>query len=141
MQTYSRPKKRPAQLTGRTVGPHFVLSCPCTPEALCQATAEANLPIFNRFCDMPRAPITTYSMHGGAGGIMSIGLMRKVRKVPLSMFCFGNQKLKLKETAHAGDVQRLCMHDFHACVARSEWALHSPACVSLKEAEGRGKWS
>lgn len=27
---------------------------------------------------MPRAPVTTYSMHGGAGGIMSIGLMREV---------------------------------------------------------------
>ena len=34
--------------------------------------------VFNRFCDMPRAPQTVYSMHGGAGGIMSIGLMRSV---------------------------------------------------------------
>lgn len=52
--------------------------CPCTPQLLCDAAAAANMTTFNRFCDMPRAPFTVYSMHGGAGGIMSIGLMRSV---------------------------------------------------------------
>ena len=33
---------------------------------------------FNKYCDMPRLPHHMYSMHGGAGALMSIGLMRKV---------------------------------------------------------------
>lgn len=49
--------------------------CPCTPQLLC-ATDERG--IFNEFCDIPRAPVSTFSMHGGAGGIMSIGLLRAV---------------------------------------------------------------
>ena len=49
--------------------------CPCTPQLLCSTDQRG---IFNEFCDIPRAPVATYSMHGGAGGIMSIGLLRAV---------------------------------------------------------------
>ena len=49
--------------------------CPCTPQLLCQTDERG---IFNEFCDIPRAPVATYSMHGGAGGIMSVGLLRAV---------------------------------------------------------------
>ncbi|KAK9816820.1 hypothetical protein WJX72_005362 [[Myrmecia] bisecta] len=49
--------------------------CPCTPQLLCDTDERG---IFNQYCDIPRAPIATFSMHGGAGGIMSIGLMRAV---------------------------------------------------------------
>lgn len=51
------------------------VGCPCTPQAICEADDRG---IFNQYCDIPRAPIATYSMHGGAGGIMSIGMMRAV---------------------------------------------------------------
>ena len=49
--------------------------CPCTPQLLCSTDERG---IFNEFCDIPRAPVATYSMHGGAGGIMSVGLLRAV---------------------------------------------------------------
>ena len=49
--------------------------CPCTPKLLCETDERK---IFNDFCDIPRAPVATYSMHGGAGGIMSVGLLRAV---------------------------------------------------------------
>eukprot|EP00887_Chlorella_sp_A99_P003186 scaffold9.g3186.t1 len=54
--------------------------CPCTPELLCAAdrTRPPAERAFNRHCDYPRHPWLTYSMHGGAGGIMSVGLMRRV---------------------------------------------------------------
>jgi len=48
--------------------------CPCTPKLLCEAAPH----YFNEYCDIPRYPETIYSMHGGAGGIMSIGMMRAV---------------------------------------------------------------
>lgn len=48
--------------------------CPCTPELLCKAAPQA----FNEYCDIPRFPEAIYSMHGGAGGMMSVGLMRAV---------------------------------------------------------------
>ncbi|KAK9848859.1 hypothetical protein WJX84_012447 [Apatococcus fuscideae] len=51
------------------------IGCPCTPQSICEADDRG---IFNQYCDIPRAPIATYSMHGGAGGIMSIGMMRAV---------------------------------------------------------------
>lgn len=49
--------------------------CPCTPQLLCSTDERG---VFNEFCDIPRAPVSTFSMHGGAGGIMSVGLMRAV---------------------------------------------------------------
>ena len=49
--------------------------CPCTPQLLCSTDERG---IFNQFCDIPRAPVSTFSMHGGAGGIMSVGLLRAV---------------------------------------------------------------
>ena len=49
--------------------------CPCTAQLLCE-TDERN--IFNKYCDVPKAPLSTYSMHGGAGGIISIGMLRAV---------------------------------------------------------------
>jgi hypothetical protein len=63
------------------VPPHYqqthtpLRRCPCTPQLLCASNATGD---FNQFCDMPRHPANTYSMHGGAGGIMSIGLMRRL---------------------------------------------------------------
>ena len=49
--------------------------CPCTPQLLCEHDERG---IFNKYCDIPRAPTMTYSMHGGAGGLMSVGLLRSV---------------------------------------------------------------
>lgn len=49
--------------------------CPCTPQLLCENDQRNT---FNQYCDMPRAPVTTYSMHGGAGGILSVGLLKSV---------------------------------------------------------------
>ena len=49
--------------------------CPCTAQLLCETDERG---IFNQYCDVPKAPLSTYSMHGGAGGIMSIGMMRAV---------------------------------------------------------------
>eukprot|EP00891_Asterochloris_glomerata_P009889 jgi/Astpho2/9889/fgenesh1_pg.00152_%23_12_t len=49
--------------------------CPCTAQLICDSDERG---LFNEFCDMPKAPVATYSMHGGAGGIMSIGMMRAV---------------------------------------------------------------
>lgn len=48
------------------------VGCPCTPRLLCEAAPH----VFNEHCDMPRHPAVTFSMHGGAGAVLSIGLMR-----------------------------------------------------------------
>lgn len=32
----------------------------------------------NGGCPVPTSPIRTYSMHGGAGGVLSIGLLRAI---------------------------------------------------------------
>ncbi len=34
---------------------------------------------FNEYCDMPRIPYHMYSLHGGAGALMSIGLMKRIK--------------------------------------------------------------
>ena len=34
---------------------------------------------FNEYCDMPRIPYHMYSLHGGAGALMSIGLMKRIQ--------------------------------------------------------------
>ncbi|DBA95033.1 TPA: hypothetical protein ACH3X1_002549 [Trebouxia sp. C0004] len=58
-----------------------IKGCPCTPELLCAHNNHSDHMSedwFNKYCDMPRLPYHMYSMHGGAGALMSIGLMRKV---------------------------------------------------------------
>ena len=62
-----KPKPRPLHRAPK--------GCPCTPQLLCSTDERG---VFNEFCDIPRAPVSTFSMHGGAGGIMSVGLMRAV---------------------------------------------------------------
>lgn len=52
-----------------------IIGCPCTPELLCKNDKKK---WFNDYCDIPRAPKMLYSMHGGAGGIMSKGLLDAV---------------------------------------------------------------
>ncbi|KAK9822059.1 hypothetical protein WJX74_004369 [Apatococcus lobatus] len=61
--------------------------CPCTAQLICQ-TDERH--IFDADCHIPLHPLErTYSMHGGAGALLSIGLMRSV---PLSFMqdCLAN---------------------------------------------------
>ena len=58
-----------------------IKGCPCTPKLLCAHNNHSDHMSedwFNKYCDMPRLPYHMYSMHGGAGALMSIGLMRKV---------------------------------------------------------------
>lgn len=58
-----------------------IKGCPCTPQLLCAHNNHSDHMSedwFNKYCDMPRLPYHMYSMHGGAGALMSIGLMRKV---------------------------------------------------------------
>ena len=58
-----------------------IKGCPCTPQLLCAHNNHSDHMSedwFNKYCDMPRLPHHMYSMHGGAGALMSIGLMRKV---------------------------------------------------------------
>lgn len=50
------------------------VGCPCRPQLLCRAAPH----MFNEHCDIPRAPATTFSMHGGAGAVLSVGLLREV---------------------------------------------------------------
>ena len=69
--------------------------CPCTAQLICDSDERG---LFNEFCDMPKAPVATYSMHGGAGGIMSIGMMRAVtldymEKCVKSLYSTGRQGL------------------------------------------------
>lgn len=52
------------------------LGCPCTAQQLCNSPDLAQF--FNPDCDIPRHGSRTYSMHGGAGTLISVGLMRKV---------------------------------------------------------------
>ena len=49
--------------------------CPCTAQLICETDERG---IFNQYCDVPKAPMSTYSMHGGAGGIISVGMLRAV---------------------------------------------------------------
>ena len=59
-----------------------IKGCPCTPQLLCAHNNHSDHMSedwFNKYCDMPRLPYHMYSMHGGAGALMSIGLMRKVK--------------------------------------------------------------
>jgi len=71
--------------------------CPCTPQLLCSTDERG---IFNEFCDIPRAPVSTFSMHGGAGGIMSVGLLRAVS--------FDFMEMCVKSLYSTGE-----MHPFH----------------------------
>lgn len=50
--------------------------CPCTPQLICTLPEFAD--VFHGGCDIPRHPQRTYSMHGGSGAIISVGLLRKV---------------------------------------------------------------
>ena len=45
--------------------------CPCTPQLLCEADERG---IFTSTCQV--SPGITYSMHGGAGAILSVGLLQ-----------------------------------------------------------------
>ncbi|KAK9867583.1 hypothetical protein WJX84_007677 [Apatococcus fuscideae] len=60
--------------------------CPCTAQLLCQADERH---LFESDCHIPLHGERTYSMHGGAGALMSIGLMRQL---PLSFMrdCLAN---------------------------------------------------
>ncbi|KAK9811263.1 hypothetical protein WJX72_000828 [[Myrmecia] bisecta] len=49
--------------------------CPCTAELLCRQDTRG---FFNSQCDMPRAPARIFSLHGGAGAVISIGLLKAV---------------------------------------------------------------
>ena len=33
----------------------------------------------NGLCGMPRVPVRTFSMHGGAGAILSVGLLKSIK--------------------------------------------------------------
>ncbi|KAL3145530.1 hypothetical protein ABBQ32_003355 [Trebouxia sp. C0010 RCD-2024] len=50
--------------------------CPCTAESLCKAPELAHF--FSAKCDVPRHGSRTYSMHGGAGTIISIGMLQTI---------------------------------------------------------------
>ncbi|CAK0783338.1 hypothetical protein CVIRNUC_006537 [Coccomyxa viridis] len=52
--------------------------CPCTPEDLCKAAPSGTLKRPGKPCSAPRVPARTYSMHGGAGALISVGLLRQV---------------------------------------------------------------
>lgn len=53
-------------------------ACPCTAEHICRYDERG---FFDEDCSMPVHPHRAYSIHGGAGAIMSIGLMERL---PLS---------------------------------------------------------
>ncbi len=89
---WNRPRKRafhPASIAPRCLPCHLDLTtfnhsaapfpaplgCPCTPQLLCQSDTRG---IFDAQCNMPRVPRTTYSMHGGAGAVISVGLLRQI---------------------------------------------------------------
>lgn len=50
--------------------------CPCTPKDICTLPEYEH--VFRGGCDIPRHPKWTYSMHGGAGAVISVGLLRRV---------------------------------------------------------------
>lgn len=52
------------------------IGCPCTPQVLCAKDPDHR--IYNKWCDVPRAPAQTYSMHGGAGSLLSVALLRNI---------------------------------------------------------------
>lgn len=85
--------------------------CPCTPQLLCSSDERG---IFNEFCDIPRAPVSTFSMHGGAGGIMSVGLMRSVS--------FDFMEMCVKSLYSTGTD-----HPCHKLTSKSSWQTY-PSC-------------
>lgn len=50
--------------------------CPCTPQQICTLPEFAD--VFHGGCEIPRHPQRTYSMHGGSGALISVGLLRRV---------------------------------------------------------------
>ncbi|EIE25857.1 hypothetical protein COCSUDRAFT_46409 [Coccomyxa subellipsoidea C-169] len=52
--------------------------CPCRVEELCRADNSGVLNKPPKACGVPRVPARTYSMHGGAGALISVGLLRSV---------------------------------------------------------------
>ncbi|KAK9807756.1 hypothetical protein WJX72_008195 [[Myrmecia] bisecta] len=74
------PRCVPCNYTGNIKDEPFKMpqGCPyCHPQLLCDADGGIfNLP--PKPCSIPRAPERFYSMHGGAGAILSVGLLRKV---------------------------------------------------------------
>ncbi|BDA47330.1 hypothetical protein COCOBI_10-1760 [Coccomyxa sp. Obi] len=52
--------------------------CPCRVEELCRADTTGALNKPPKACGVPRVPARTYSMHGGAGALISVGMFRKV---------------------------------------------------------------
>ncbi|KAK9836092.1 hypothetical protein WJX81_000611 [Elliptochloris bilobata] len=53
--------------------------CPCTPHLLCAADRHGVMfQALRGPCGMPRVPVATYSMHGGAGALLSVGLLRAI---------------------------------------------------------------
>ena len=97
--------------------------CPCTAQLICDSDERG---LFNEFCDMPKAPVATYSMHGGAGGIMSIGMMRAVtldymEKCVKSLYSTGSRGWRLLSRALSFEC---------AC-------LSVPKCAGLQKCTGR----
>ncbi|CAL8466520.1 g6056 [Coccomyxa elongata] len=89
--------------------------CPCTPALLCAAEAERPLyGVAARGCaDPPPPKAATYAIHGGAGALLSIGLMRRLNKTE-----FEACVLSLKSTG--GDAF------FTVCLWRAGYAPTDP---------------
>ncbi|KAK9916685.1 hypothetical protein WJX75_005772 [Coccomyxa subellipsoidea] len=89
--------------------------CPCTPALLCEAEAERPLyGVATRGCaDPPPPKAATFAIHGGAGAILSIGLMRRLNETE-----FESCVLSLKSTG--GDAF------FTVCLWRAGYAPTDP---------------
>ncbi|EIE26267.1 hypothetical protein COCSUDRAFT_39407 [Coccomyxa subellipsoidea C-169] len=89
--------------------------CPCTPTLLCAAESERPLyGVAARGCTDPPPPkAATYAIHGGAGAILSVGLMRRLNRTQ-----FESCVLSLKSTG--GDAF------FTICLWRAGYAPTDP---------------
>lgn len=87
------------------------IGCPCTAEQLCNAPDLADY--FDDDCSIPRHGVRTYSIHGGAGAIISIGLMKAISYEWM-------EECLSKEQAPGGD--GLLM----ACLWRAGYAVTDP---------------
>ena len=99
--------------------------CPCTAQLLCETDERG---IFNKYCDVPKAPLSTYSMHGGAGGIISIGMLRAVS--------LDYMEKCVKSLYSTGTVQLPCFCSFasavlllQSCFCSLASAMHFNSCL------------
>lgn len=87
--------------------------CPCTPQQICTLPEFAD--VFHGACDIPRHPQRTYSMHGGSGAIISVGLLRRVG-------------LQFVEDCIKGDISTgACKHDWRCSASRASCPHHDVA--------------